>query len=405
MSLKAFVSSDIENAEYTGNVFGERKRTLFEENFMELNIYNCHIHTFTVEHIPDKFLPFGLVRIMRRPLLRKLILWLFGKLIPLSNKESAARTGRFMARGAFENQAKVFEYVQKQYPRETRFIVHPMDMAFMGAGQPEVEYEAQLQELAALRDATEGAVIPFCAVDPRRPNIAVDFQAWHRKYKFNGAKIYPPLGFRPDHPVLLEIYAYCEKHKLPVMTHCSPGGVRAAGLSEEQAREFAHPANYQAVLKQFPKLHFCLAHFGGADEWERHLTGETPREGTDRDATWLTVIVDMMRSGEYPNLYTDVSYTLFKEVPSYRPFNYFEFLKVLLAKQEVRERTLFGTDYYMVEREKVSEKEVSIALRSHLGEEIYFQLAHHNPKKYLYESAEEKTKTQSKKRQKAPRSN
>ena len=47
-------------------------------------------------------------------------------------------------------------------------------------------------------------------------------------------------------------------------------------------------------------------------------------------------------------------------------------------------------------RSKVSEKEVSIALRSQLGEEVYFQLAHHNPKKYLYETAQSKSKTISK---------
>jgi hypothetical protein len=40
----------------------------------------------------------------------------------------------------------------------------------------------------------------------------------------------------------------------------------------------------------------------------------------------------------------------------------------------------------MVEREKVSEKEVSIGLRAHLGEKLYFQIAYDNPRKYLYET-------------------
>ncbi len=358
---------------------------------MDLTIYNCHIHIFTAEHIPDRFLPLGLARALRRRWLRGPILWLFEKFIPLAHKDVVARTGRFLARGAFENQKKSFEYVQNQYPKGTRFVVLPMDMEFMGAGQPEVPYEGQLRELAALRDESKGAVIPFCAVDPRRPNIVDDFPRWHREYKFRGVKIYPNLGYYPNDPALLEIYAYCEKKKLPVTAHCSTGGIRAAGLSREEAAEFAHPANYPPVLKQFPKLHFCLAHFGGADEWERHLTGETPRTGAG--ATWLTVIVDMLRSKKYPNLFTDVSYTLFTEMPSYRPFNYFEFMKVLLADRSVREHTLFGTDYYMVEREKVSEKEVSVALRSHLGEEIYFQLAHYNPKKFLYERAPRRRKS------------
>jgi len=37
---------------------------------MELTIYNCHIHTFPAEHIPDRFLPFGLVKAMGRKRLR-----------------------------------------------------------------------------------------------------------------------------------------------------------------------------------------------------------------------------------------------------------------------------------------------------------------------------------------------
>jgi predicted TIM-barrel fold metal-dependent hydrolase len=364
---------------------------------MELpTIYNCHIHTFTAEHIPDRFLPLGLVRAMRRPWLRKPILWMFGKMIPRSNKDAAARTGRFLARGAFESQQKVFEYVQCQYPEGTRFIVLPMDMEFMGAGQPEVRFEAQLKELAELRDTSKGTVIPFYAADPRRPNVVAELQRWHREYKIRGVKIYPNLGYPPDDPILLEIYAYCEKKKLPILAHCSPGGIRQVGLSQADARKFTHPANYAGVLKQFPKLNFCLGHFSGAEEWERHLTGGTPRTGPE--ASWLTVILEMMRSGEYPNLYADVAYTLFTEMPSYRPFTYFDFLKVLLVEQSVREHTLFGTDYYMVEREKVSEKEVSVALRSHLGEENYFQLAHHNPMKYLYETPASKAKTKAKAR-------
>ena len=357
-------------------------------------IYNCHIHTFTAEHIPDNFLPFGLVKAMRHAWLRGPILWLFGRIVPLSNKEVIARTGRFLARGAFESQAKVFEYIQKQYPEETRFIVLPMDMEFMGAGKPAVLFEGQIKELTELRDElnkhkkTRGQLIPFCAVDPRRPNVVEEFSHWVRDFKVRGVKIYPNLGYRPDNPVLKQIYRICAKEGLPVLAHCSAGGVRASGLSVADAARFAHPANYQGLLKEFPGVNFCLGHFGGSEEWEKQLTGEWPRTGPH--ATWLTVITEMMRSGKYPNLYADISYTIFTEMPSYRPFNYFDFLKILLTDQNIRGHVLFGTDYYMVEREKVSEKEVSIALRAHLGDEHYFQIAYYNPTRYLGEKPADK---------------
>ena len=60
-----------------------------------------------------------------------------------------------------------------------------------------------------------------------------------------------------------------------------------------------------------------------------------------------------------------------------------DYVKVLLADLRLREHVLFGSDYYMVEREDLTKKEVSIMLRSRLGEDLYFQIAHHNPRRYL----------------------
>lgn len=352
---------------------------------MDTSIYNCHIHTFTAEHVlPNNFFFRWLIRVMRKPGLRKFLLWLFGGILLRMSRDAISLTGRFFARGTFETQEFVYNHVSKQYPDGTRFIVLPMDFEFMGIGAPIKPYEEQIRELATLRDLNKPNLIPFCAVDPRRRNVVEEFKRWHQEYKVSGVKIYPNLGYYPHDPVLLEVYEYCQKEKLPVLAHCSPGGIRKFGLSVEEARKFAHPENYKKILEQFPKLNFCLAHFGGAEEWELHLTGQTPRTG--KDATWLTVIMEMIRSKKYPNLFTDVSYTLFVEMPSYRPFNYFNFLNVLLEDPLIREHVLFGTDYYMVEREKVSEKEVSIGLRAHLGEKLYFQIAHHNPRKYLYET-------------------
>lgn len=371
---------------------------------MDLPIYNCHIHTFTAENIlPNNFLTRWVVKLMRREWLRKILLWVFGRILMGMKKDSVTLIDRFFARGAFESQQKIFDHVKKQYPENTRFIALSLDFEYMGIGIPMRPFESQLKELSDLRDANKNALIPFCSVDPRRPNVVEEFKRWHQEYKFKGVKIYPNLGFYPYDPVLMEIYEYCQKNQLPVLAHCSPGGIRKLGISVEEAREFANPANYKQVLREFPNLHICLAHFGGSEEWEKHLTGETPREGDQ--ATWLTIIMDMLRARKrdkrskmYPNLYTDVSYTLFTEMPSYRPFNYFNFLNVLLEDRDIRGHVLFGTDYYMVEREKISEKEVSIGLRALLGEKLYFQLAHYNPKKFLYESSEPGKETRQRKR-------
>lgn len=335
-----------------------------------------------------------LVKLMRVPWMRTTLFWLFGRLILRMSKDDATLTGRFFARGAFETQNKIFTHVQKQYPADSHFIALSLDFDFLGYGTPILPYEKQLEELAELCDKQPESLIPFCSVDPRRPDALNALERWHNQYKIKGVKIYPNMGYFPDHPVLLDVYKYCEKNKLPILAHCSPGGIQQFGSSKEEARKYGNPENYRKLLEDFPRLNFCLAHFGGAEEWEKHLTGETPREGMD--ATWLTLITNMLREKKensslkkYPNLFTDVSYTLFKEMPSYRPFNYINFLTVLLEEKDIRDQVLFGTDYYMVEREKVSEKEVSIALRAFLGEKFYFQIAHYNPIKYLYLANEE----------------
>ncbi|MCE9647526.1 MAG: amidohydrolase family protein [Chloroflexi bacterium] len=364
-------------------------------------IYNCHIHTFTSSHLPIRFPPMWLKHLMRIKFARGILIYLatrFGLLLKLFEFilpaqglsgslltiETLKRYERFFVTGMQKSQAEIFKNISSQYPETTRFIVLPMDMEFMGAGRPFTSYREQLEELAVLRKANPDAIIPFFAADPRRPGLFEMFTEFIEHRGFRGVKIYPNLGYFPDDPALMELYAVCQKKNIPVLAHCSPGGISQRGLTKEAAKAFAHPSNYKPILKEFPRLNFCLAHFGGVEEWERSLSGQSPRSG--EGASWLTIILEMLRSGEYPNLYTDVSYTLFCEAPTYRPFSYADYLKVMMSDPNVCRHVLFGSDYYMVEQEKLNEKEVSIALRSHLGESLYFQMAHHNPKNFLYET-------------------
>jgi hypothetical protein len=94
-------------------------------------------------------------------------------------------------------------------------------------------------------------------------------------------------------------------------------------------------------------------------------------------------ICDLIRSGAYPNLYTDISYLILQAAGQGIHVTYMDYLKVLLDNPRLREHVLFGSDYYMVEQEPMTEKEASIGLRSHLGEDLFFQIAHHNPRRWL----------------------
>jgi uncharacterized protein len=125
----------------------------------------------------------------------------------------------------------------------------------------------------------------------------------------------------------------------------------------------------------------CLAHFGSAEEWIKHIRAETPSEGDGR--AWVRIITDMINEKKYPNLYTDISYTLFMPRIRGMYIDLVDYLKVLLSNSRIRERVLFGSDYYMAEQEEIKEKEASILLRSRLGEDLFKQIAHTNPKRFL----------------------
>ena len=224
-----------------------------------------------------------------------------------------------------------------------------------------------------------------------------DFGAWDYPFKevvtakqngiFFGFKMYTPLGYQPLDPVLTHLwqhsgnksgcyYGKCEDEGIPILAHCSPGGMtshemlyyrelhrenpqkychtpfefqdeykkknpdagknRSGQISSYSAdyemeyfyRYHVHPKAWRKVLEKFPKLKLCLAHFGG-DEWQK---------GVESD--WVREIVSLME--DYPGVYADFScHDIKKNGPAFRHV-------LSYAKNTpVYERLLFGTDWYM----------------------------------------------------------
>jgi|GEM_PF-445928 predicted TIM-barrel fold metal-dependent hydrolase len=370
----------------------------------EWAIYNCHIHTFTRKNVPKHIAKIQLgdiagsflSRIEGSKSILKFIIWLLTIIQP-KNKDMYLRLKRFANTGTLPTQKDVFEKIQTQYPSGTKFIILPMNMMHMGSlGNVEEAIQIQHADLLTLakeankKSKQEGygeVVYPFYTVHPEETNIVKDAKKYLGKNKFRGIKIYPNLGYHPNNEILREIYKICEDGGFPVMSHCSPTGVWKYGLTDKDRRAFGQPENYRQVLEDFPKLRLCLAHFGSADEWILHLKGKTPDKGESR--AWVRMITDLINEKDkkgkqkYPNLYTDISYTIFMPRVKGLYIDLVDYLKVLLSKKEIREHVLFGSDYYMVEQEEITEKEASILLRSRLGEDLYKQIAHTNPKRYL----------------------
>lgn len=387
-----------------------------------LRITNCHVHLFTLAHVPSRITG---SRVVDTEVLLKLIGahpqlfaslpgiakaaltyapgMLAGLLRLVTGLDAPAvdRLVRFARMSLKGRQQKVFEHLELYYPRATRFVVLPMDMAAMGRGAPLVTVEQQHEELLSLAQAPEtgGRIVPFAAVDPRRRNALALLERFHR-LGCRGLKIYPNLGYLPDHPRLMdELYPYCAAHGLPVMTHCSRGGVKGRvtgneldangdtvregrSLHPEEASSFADPAHYMVPLACFPGLRICLAHFGGEADWERYFTAETRAErwpDHPSQMNWLAKILALVTGGEFPGLWTDISYTIFHFERYHRA------LKVFLTDDALRARVLFGSDFYMTEIETFRERDLSFGLRAELGEGWFRQIAETNPATWLGE--------------------
>ena len=356
----------------------------------EKAIYNCHIHIFTKKNVPRYFLRYQFDFILGTVLsitlrwnpIARLISWISRHPYWFARLESLHRYARFILTGNLPSK-KILERIQRQYPKSTVFVVLPMDMAFMNTGDIEESIEIQHKQLLELTQDKDlkDLIVPFYAVDPRRPDIVERVRENVTPQKFRGVKIYPNLGYYPNDKTLMQVYEICQEQNVPVMTHCSAGGVWKYPLKQVQRAQMSHPHNYREILEQFPNLRLCLAHYGSASDWERHLKGRA--EPSKQGEPWVAIISNMISEGSYPNLYTDISMTLFFPKPPGLYFDFFDYLKVLLSNSRIREHVLFGSDYFMLETASLSEKQVSLGLRSRLGEELYFQIAHYNPRRYL----------------------
>lgn len=118
---------------------------------------------------------------------------------------------------------------------------------------------------------------------------------------FAGVKLYPPMGFDPwpdnknERDKVELIYSYCEKHKIPITTHCDDQGFRM--IQQEQSFKQTSPVRWQKVLEIYPKLYLDIAHFG------QQYNTQSIKKPEDH---WQTQIIKLLI--EYPNVYSDLSF-------------------------------------------------------------------------------------------------
>ena len=135
--------------------------------------------------------------------------------------------------------------------------------------------------------------------------------------RFGGVKVYPPMGFDPNpaagtaEAAKMELlFAFCEKHALPIVTHCDDQGFRMLPLEDSFA--FTSPERWEPVLARHPDLWIDFAHFGEQyyrgfplaqlKDWPQKILASLKKT----ELSWRDRILGLMR--QYPHVYADVSF-------------------------------------------------------------------------------------------------
>lgn len=150
----------------------------------------------------------------------------------------------------------------------------------------------------------------FASVDPGQAGFEAELERCHQDLGCQGVKLAPIYqGVHPLDPRYRHIYAYCQRHGLPILIHM------ATTFSSGTPLEYARPAYMDQVALDFPDLRLVLAHLG--HPWE----GET--------------IAVIRRNA---NVYADLS-ALY-----YRPWQFYNSMR-LVTEYRASHKVLFGSDF------------------------------------------------------------
>ena len=204
----------------------------------------------------------------------------------------------------------------------------------------QLELQEKISRLGVLGHL-DAQVLPFVGFDPRRLGALPVVREAVRSYGCVGVKMYPPMGFLPfgnrDHPpyrmshedalgvdaALAEMYDWCSAEQVPITAHSN-----ASNYADDSFRDHSQPANWQRVLERWPDLHLNLGHFGWGS----------------RDRGWPDSISELMAT--FAGLYADIGNHELADLEETTT----ELARLFdgASTGTVRERFMFGTDWFMV---------------------------------------------------------
>ncbi len=173
------------------------------------------------------------------------------------------------------------------------------------------------------------------------------------------------------------------------------------GSGEDIKKMFGYKDPHHELSCKLDKLKICFGHFGGDDEWRRFFEKDRdnfssqlvkrPGKGIDffnnvsgqqrhgkmeqlwKYADWYSITCSMML--RYEDVYADISYILHDS--SILPL-----LKKTLDNPGLRNKVLYGTDFYVVRNHK-SDKNMLADMLAGLTMEEFDDIARNNPANFL----------------------
>jgi predicted TIM-barrel fold metal-dependent hydrolase len=216
--------------------------------------------------------------------------------------------------------------------------------------------------------ARPGRVLPFIAVNPRRPDHFELMRQAIERQGFVGVKLYPSLGFRVTTDAIRNVLAYCRDQDVPIVVHCTAGGFN----KDAETAGYAHPKHWLELFSQpSDDLRVCFAHCGG---WGGFCNLD------DGQVEWAETILDYMTA--HPNVYADLSYHVEMMMTGGDvEKRYFTALKKLLAGPHAG-RVIFGTDSWLL-RLNIDDSAYWSYFESKLTKAEFGQIASTAPRRFL----------------------
>jgi predicted TIM-barrel fold metal-dependent hydrolase len=283
----------------------------------------------------------------------------------------------FLAIGIQPSIDQVARKLMELSGEDTAVVALTLDITKGGSADREL-FEKQIESTSRAALAFPGRLFPFVAVNTVRADHYAIMEKALTTQGYLGVKLYPSLGYKIQTPEMDRVLQYCEENGVPLLMHCNRGGFYA----REEYRDYCDPAQWSAVLASHPKLRICFGHFGG----DENLVEENIPDGS-----WTATILQLMEAHE--GVYADIAYHDAPMRGGDAEKNYFANLAALLKASTVRDRILFGSDFFLL-RVRLREDSHWRYFESKFSSPEFRRITETNPRAFLGLPAEDGTGAQ-----------